>query len=125
MKYEIQGKKIEQRPLKIRQIRDFIKLVASLDLGEDKKTLQDVKANEIIDLMLSDKVKEAASILFGEKAKAINWDEVEYETIEEIVNDFLSLNPNLAKRLRSLFGFFDSMSVPAGSTPSSKSTAKK
>ena len=123
-KYKIQDFELVMSPLKIRQIRELLKVVSSLDIGE-KKSLEEVKAEELIDLLLSDKVKEVAQILFGDDSQKVNWDEVEYETVEEIVKDFLSLNPGLVERLKSLFGFSGSMKLPVAPIRSSKSMAKK
>lgn len=101
--YTIQGVKLSQGPLKIRQIRELLKLLSGLQVSDEKKSLDDVSVQDMIDLILGEKLQQVAVLIFGEPAKKIKWDDVEFETLEAVVQDFLQLNPSLIKRLSELF----------------------
>lgn len=95
--YTIQGVEFQLKPIKVGQIRKALRLVGDVEFDESK-------ASEMIDKLLGDKLAELAFILFGEDARKVDWNNVEYDQIDRIVSDFLQLNPMLKKRLSALFG---------------------
>lgn len=102
--YTIQDIKLIQGPLKIRQIRELLKMVSGLEISTDKKSMDEINVQDMIDLILGEKLQQVAELIFGEPAKKVKWDDVTFEQLEVIVQDFLQLNPSLIKRLSELFG---------------------
>ncbi len=95
-KYNIQGKELELKPVTISQIR--VVTAAFMELEIDEAT----KLPELLDKLLNEKLDEVAEAIFPKSG--VKWGDVTYELVDEIVEDFLSLNPRLTNRLRSLSG---------------------
>ncbi len=105
--YKIQGNVLKQTQLTIRQMKGFAALVAGIDIEAD------ITVAGVIEKITSEKIAEFMTVLFPEDADKIDWDAVTYEQIDEIIEDFLSLNPRLKKRLLSLFASLASMPADA------------
>ena len=100
--YKIQAQVLKQGPLTLRQMRGFAALVSGLDAD-------DISVGKLAEKLASEKIVEFMTVLFPEHAEKIDWEQVTYEQIDEVIEDFLSLNPRLIKRLRSLFASLASM----------------
>lgn len=79
-------------------------MVSGLEISTDKKSMDEINVQDMIDLILGEKLQQVAELIFGEPAKKVKWDDVTFEQLEVIVQDFLQLNPSLIKRLSELFG---------------------
>jgi hypothetical protein len=97
--YTIQDNKLEMRKLTINTFNEIIQIIADLEINQDNITVKD-----IVNVLVGVKVKELMKLLFGKDAINVNWDLVEFDLVDEIIEDFFLLNPRLTKRLKSLFG---------------------
>jgi len=96
--FKIQDKKLQLNPLTIGQVKKMSQIMKDLEVTEQTDIA------ELISQIIDKKLPEFMEIIFpGQNVKGIKWDEVEYETLDEVIESFLSLNPRLTKRLRSLF----------------------
>jgi len=109
-KYKINGKEFVQKPLTIAQVREFLKIIGDLDVNEN------TTYRDLINVLLESKLSDIMGIIFHkqkEQAEKINWEEVPYDIIDEVISDFFDLNPRLISRLRSLLESFISKVTPA------------
>jgi hypothetical protein len=98
--YLIQGKKLKQQPLTLDQVIGFTDLIESYEVQKENTAL-----SEILRWVVKHKMPEFAKVIFpGQGADEIDWLNVPYEQVDEVVEDFLSLNPRLKKRLSGLLG---------------------
>ncbi len=98
-KYDIQGIKLTLERLTINKVTKVMEFIAGLNVDVEKGLV----VKDIVNILLNEKIKEFAFILFGKDANLIDWGLVEYELIDEMVEDFFLLNPRLKKRLSGLF----------------------
>jgi len=100
--FKVQGKQLQLKPLTIGQVKKFISVIKDLEIDE-KMVVAD-----LISKIIDEKLTEFMEIIFPKQgAKNIKWDEVEYDTFDEIIEHFLSLNPRLTERLRNLLKNLD------------------
>ena len=109
--YTIQGKTLVLKPLTVGQVKQLLSLMEDLDVDEN------TSFGALLDKVLGEKLEQAMSIIFpNQQAEQIRWYDVEYETLDEVVTDFLHLNPRLIERLKRFFGSL--VQVGATATPS-------
>lgn len=102
--YNVLGTHLRMKPMKMRQIRDFVAMFSDLRAPDKEKKEFNFKA--LTKLLFAEKLKEVAIIVFGGEAANIQWDEVEYEIIDRMLEDFFDLNPSLIARLKELANTF-------------------
>ena len=100
--YQIAGRQFRLEKLKIGQLKLFDELVKGLALDPALPVAEAMAA--LLDHFLEEKLSLVMQIIFpGQGAEKLEWLAVDYDTIDEVVEDFLSLNPRLKRRLKSLF----------------------
>lgn len=106
--YKLGGIELVMEPMKIKQVKEFFKLLGSIDVKEGN----DITFNKIINLLFEDYFQKILGIVFGPAAYDIDLDELDYEEVDPEVEamraDFLSLNPSLIKRLKEFAAIFAS-----------------
>lgn len=96
-KYKIAGKEFTQKPITVGQMKQFSALLQDFNVDENSSF------KDLIAGLMENKVPEVmAIILQGPGVKSINWDKVPYDQLDEVIEDFLSLNPRLTRRLKDL-----------------------
>ncbi len=103
--WTIDGTVLELTPITIAGTKKLLSLFADLDVNEESTFVS------LLDRLASDKLAGFMKILFGEDAATISWQDVPYDTVDEIVEFFLTTNPRLKARLQQLFG--NLVSTPA------------
>jgi Glu-tRNA(Gln) amidotransferase subunit E-like FAD-binding protein len=98
--YSIQDQDVTMHKLTINKMNEMLTFISSLQI--DKK---EIEVKDVLQVLLGDKVKELMSILLNGNLNLIDWGAVEYDQIDEIIEDFFLLNPRLQKRLKSMFGY--------------------
>ncbi len=84
--FTIQGQQFVVKKLKVKQFKQAVKLLKGG--GFDSNT-------SIIDTasyLLDEKLDELLNIAFPENAPKVDWDEVDFDQLLELVNSFLSVN---------------------------------
>ncbi len=105
--YEIQGKRLVLKPITVGQVKQLLVLFENLEVDEN------TSFKDVLDALLGDKLSQAMGIIFpNQGVETIRWDEVPFELLDEVVTDFLHLNPRLTNRLKRFFGSL----VQAGAT---------
>lgn len=107
--YLICGVAFTQRPITIRQFRAVMEIIGEFE-SADIKTYEDLLANltggALTDFM--------SRVIFpNQQAETVDWEDVTYEVIDEVVSDFFGLNPRLKKRLNEFFGSLKPMMLQA------------
>jgi hypothetical protein len=97
--YVIQDQEVLMNKLTINKMSEVLKFIAELQI--DKK---EIEVKDIVNVLFGEKVEKLMSILLAGNTDLIKWGEVEYDQVDEIIEDFFLLNPRLEKRLKSLFG---------------------
>lgn len=95
-KYNIQNKEFELKPITLGQIKKLAGLLKDVEIGEETSPMQ------IVEQVAGSDSNAFFDTIFGETG--VKWDDVPYDTIEEIMLDFLSVNPRLKNRLTGLLG---------------------
>lgn len=100
--YLVNDVKLVQKPLRVKQIKDLVKLSKDLIIDLAKKSkgnTLDITINSIIDLITGDGLSEFMNIIFGGDASNIDWDDASFAEVNKIFKDFLALNPELKQLL--------------------------
>lgn len=105
--YVIQGKTLTLEKVTLGQVKGMLKLFQDLDIQPE------TKMTDVVDVLIQKKIDAFADVIFGGQAKGIKWDQVPYDDFDQIVEDFLALNPRLKNRLMGLFGSLASLAAPA------------
>ncbi len=105
-KYEINGKTLEFGRIKMRRFLDLTSALGKLDLGGK------VDVSQVIPKIMETYLPEFMEIVFSDQDLAgINWLDLEFELIHEILENFFVLNPRLKTTLIQSFGFLISMDI--------------
>ena len=107
--YTISGNRFEQRPITIRQFRAVMEIIGEFEAAEIKN-YEDLLAN-LTGAALTDFMSRV--IFPNQKAETIDWEDVPFDTIDEVMADFFDLNPRLKKRLSEFFGSLKPMILQA------------
>lgn len=99
--FNIEGIICEIKPLKMRQIVEVSDLIGTMELKEIKGF------KDIVEKLTIGSLSKLMTIIFGEKN--IDWLEVDYEIIDEVIENFFVLNPRLKTRLVKLLNFLASL----------------
>ena len=92
-------------------------IIAEIKLGQikalqnfirDMKINPDMQVEELLQNLIGriDEFLQEIIFLDQDNAKKVNWDEVPYSTLEDIVNDFFSENVRLMKQLKNWLQIF-------------------
>lgn len=108
-KYTIGDMQFEQRPITIRQFRAVMEIIGEFEAAEIK-TYEDLLAN-LTGAALTDFMSRV--IFPNQQAETIDWEDVTFDLIDEVVADFFGLNPRLKKRLNEFFGSLKPMILKA------------
>jgi len=102
-KFNIEGVVCEIKPLKMRQIIEISDLIGMMEL----KDIAGFK--DIVERLTKGSLSKLMTIIFGERN--IDWMEVDYEIVDEIIESFFLLNPRLKTRLVKLLNFLGSVTL--------------
>lgn len=117
--YEINGQKFVLKPLVVKQLKMLTELFEDLKIDPAESNVQ------IINKLITEHLTKIMGIIFyGQPWEKVDWQEVPYETIDEVVESFFVLNPRLKMRLTQLFALFTSKLV-LDLTPGIKNTGSK
>ncbi|MFQ5639522.1 MAG: hypothetical protein ACE5IR_16175 [bacterium] len=106
-KYKIQGIELEQKPLTIGQFMAFGKLLAGFEIKLDMNFIS------VIGNLVSEKPLEFMRIVLrGQEIDKVKWEDEPLDTMWEVIEDFLLLNPGLKDRFQKLFDSLISRFVP-------------
>lgn len=98
--FNIQGVNLVIEKITIAQLKKVTDIISNLEAGEK------ITVKGIADKLLSEKLAELAAALFGKEANKVDWTQVDYETIDEMMEAFFLLNPRLTQRLKSIINSF-------------------
>lgn len=105
-KYQIQGKEFSLREkATFGQVKSCLSLLKTLDVGE-KDSLIDIV------MKLGDDMGSFMQVIFDnqlELAIDVVWGEVDFDTVSEVIGDFLSSSTQLQKGLSKFLTIFHSM----------------
>lgn len=111
-KYKINGKEFTLKKLTWGQFTRFFSLIEKVDVNLESSPLT----------ILGNAIRDNASGIFseiifpGQGAEKIDWNDVDYDIVDEVLEDFLHSNPRLRRRLSQLIGSFASMMAAAATT---------
>ena len=93
------------KPLTIAQFRKFMALIGKVS----EKEMSGWK--DLLEILSGDGLKDfMIEIIFpGQGAEKVDWEMVEFDLVDEIIDSFLALNPRLKNRLKSFFSIFSPM----------------
>ena len=95
--YPIAGRELKLYKVKMAQIALFSDFVKRLNLSTST-TMVDVVNN-----LLENEIGSFMDMIFpNQGANGIDWLEVDYDTVDEVLTDFFTVNPRLKERLKSL-----------------------
>lgn len=93
--YTIQGKKFHLEKVKIIQLEMFAEVIGEIDMDDKAKGLSD-----IIKVIRKQGFANFMRVAFyPQSVEDIDWKEVDYEIIDEVIEDFFVLNPRLKNRV--------------------------
>ncbi len=92
--YNIQGEKLKLEKVKIIQLEMLADIIGEIEFGDNSAGLKDII--KVIRKQGFSKFMEVA--FYPADIKKINWNKVDYETVDEVIEDFFVLNPRLKKR---------------------------
>jgi hypothetical protein len=117
--YKIDGKTFELKPLVVKQLKMLTELFEDLKIDPKDSNV------EIINKIITEQLTRVMGIIFyGQPCDKVDWQEVPYEIIDEVVESFFVLNPRLKMRLTQLFALFTNRLV-LDLTPGIKNTGSK
>ena len=96
--WTINGEKLELKQITIAGTKKLLALFSDLDIDETSNFLG------LLDKLVDEKLAGFMEIIFGPDAAAISWEEVPFDTVDEMVSLFFDINPRLKARLQQLFG---------------------
>ncbi len=103
--WTIEGKKLELEQITIAGTKKLLALFSDLDIDETSNFIS------LLDKLVDEKMSGFMEIIFGPGAAEISWEEVPFDTVDEMVSLFFDINPRLKARLQQLFG--NLVSTPA------------
>lgn len=94
----------------LKALKDFV-----IDLGINEK----MEVAHLLDEALDNLNEFMSTVIFPDQGAAdIDWDKVEYETLDEIITAFFSKNPKLFARLKQFGALFSSPTASPAATMS-------
>jgi flagellar motor switch protein FliM len=94
--YEIQGIKFQMGKLKIGHLKHVTKLIDSIEVDTNSDLVN------IIEAIIENSLPDFMAIIFhGQPVDKVDWMEVDYDQVDEVVEDFFGSNPRLRRRLKS------------------------
>ena len=104
--YTIADQKFILKKFKVGQFKRITELFGNIDIKEDSTFPQ------IITQITDNKIETFMSIIFeGQPVDKVKWSEIDYDTVDEVIDDFFLLNGRLKMRLMQ---FFATLLSPAG-----------
>ena len=100
--YSINGSVLKLEKVKVIQLEMFADIIGDIDFGDKGTGLQDII--RVIRKQGFDKFMEVA--FYPEDVSHIKWSEVDYEIVDEVIEDFFVLNPRLKKRALEVLNDF-------------------
>lgn len=94
--YTIFDRLFTQGPLTLNQFRKFLSILEHFEVGESDSFAS------VLTQLSADRVNEVMGIVLEGDHDKIDWNEAPFDLIDEVVTDFLSLNPRLKLRLSEL-----------------------
>ena len=92
--YTIQGFNLKLEKVKIIQLEMLADIIGEIEFGDNNTGLKD-----IIKVIRRDGFGKFMEVAFyPADVKKIDWNKVDYETVDEVIEDFFVLNPRLKKR---------------------------
>ena len=117
--YKINGQSLELKPLVVKQLKMLTELFEDLKIDPKDSNV------EIINKIITEQLTRVMGIIFyNQPCDKVDWQEVPYEIIDEVVESFFVLNPRLKMRLTQLFALFTNRLV-LDLTPGIKNTGSK
>ena len=105
-KFEIKGKSLEFGRIKMRRFLKLTGALGKLDFGGK------VEVSQIIPKIMETYLPEFMEIVFSDQdLTGIDWFDLDFELIHEILENFFVLNPRLKATLIQSFGFLISMDI--------------
>ena len=100
--YTIQGQKLKLEKVKIIQLEMFAEIIGEIEFGDNPTGIAD-----IIKVIRKQGFKKFMEIAFyPQDISKIDWNIIDYETVDEVIEDFFVLNPRLKKRALTLLNDF-------------------
>ena len=93
--YNIQSQELKLYKIKIIQLEMLADLIGDIDLGENVLGLADI----IKEIRKKGVANFFQIVFYGQDTENISWKDVDYETVDEVIEDFFALNPRLKKRI--------------------------
>lgn len=100
--YNIQGHELRLEKVKIIQLEMLADIIGEIDFDKETKTLADII--KIIRKQGFNKFMEIA--FYPADTSDIDWKVVDFETVDEVIEDFFVLNPRLKKRALTFLNDF-------------------
>ena len=93
--YTIQDKVLILEKVKIIQLEMLADLIGDLELGDNVLGLADI----IKEIRKKGVANFFQIVFYGQDTEGIDWKGIDYETVDEVIEDFFVLNPRLKKRV--------------------------
>lgn len=100
--YTIRGKVLILEKVKIIQLEMLADIIGEIDFDQSTKSLADIV--KVIRKQGFGKFMEVA--FYPQDVSDIKWKDVDFETVDEVIEDFFVLNPRLKKRVSTFLNDF-------------------
>lgn len=95
--YPIAGREFKLYKVKMAQLALFSDFVKQLNLSTNTSMV------DIVNNLLENEIGSFMDMIFpNQGAKNVDWLEVDYDTVDEVLTDFFTVNPRLKERLKGL-----------------------